>query len=405
MKQKIKWLVLAAVLLVIISITAVIIRNKHGAGWKEVCCGVEHNVALKTDGTLWAWGNNEYGQLGTEGNTGYKALLKFAPLNIIEGATKAIRYIPCIDSPLQVGYDTDWSAIAVGAEHTIALKTDGTLWAWGALWQGFDSAEPVEPVTKTLPTRIGADTDWSAIAANGYHNVAMKSDGTLWTWGEISLLGGIIIANRIPTRIGADTDWKSVACGWSYAVAIKTDGTLWAWGENNYGQLGDGTVITKTNPTRIGTDTDWSAIAVGSEHSIALKTDGSLWAWGENYHGQLGNGKSGEWTGITIPTRIGADTNWDKISAGGFHTIVLKTDGTLWAWGSNGWGELGNGKTTSQSIPTRIGADTNWAKISAGGHTLALKTDGTLWAWGMNNYGQLGDGTMINRYSPTQVGK
>ena len=417
MRKSIIWLALAVVLLVITAITVLIISNKTGAVWKEVYCGDGHTIALKTDGLLWAWGNNNLGQLGVEDNTEYRSLLKFTTTTIIGEKDSRTENVPYINSPLQVGYDTDWSAVASGCEHTIALKADGTLWCWGAYWYGYDGTETI---TKTIPTRIGADTDWLALSAGGYHNIALKTNGTLWGWGEIYFGDGgagcvsTCMTRTNPTRIGTDTDWKSIACGWNYAFAIKTDGTLWAWGANYDGQLGDGTTISKTLPTRIGADTNWAKVSTGGHHTIALKTDGTLWAWGQNYHGQLGNGQSGDWTPITAPTRIGADTDWTEILAGGTHNVALKANGTLWGWGDNSFNksiptiigahENWVDNSLSKTTPTKIGADINWAKVSAGGgHTIALKTDGTLWAWGWNYYGQLGLGDTAGRNIPTQV--
>jgi len=178
-------------------------------------------------------------------------------------------------------------------------------------------------------------------------------------------------------------------------VALKSDGTLWAWGSNGFGQLGDGTTTNRSTPTQIGSETNWALISTdgpGGNTTMALKSDGTLWGWGRNNFGQLGDGTT---TNRSTPTQeaTGA-TNWALISTGGAHTVALKSDGTLWAWGSNGFGQLGDGTTTNRSTPTQeaTGA-TNWALISAGGvHTVALKSDGTIWSWGGNNWWQLGSG-------------
>ena len=246
--------------------------------------------------------------------------------------------------------------IAAGQIHTMALKSDGSLWAWGnnecgQLGDGTNT-------DKTTPTRIGADADWAQIAAGGAHTIALKSDGSLWAWGwnEYGQLGdGTITDRTTPTRIGADTDWTQTAAGNQHTIALKSDGSLWAWGCED---LDRGCVIgiTHNSPIRIGTDTDWMLIDVNNrgEHIIALKSDGSLWAWGNNYYGQLGDGSSGSVNAKYIPTRIGTDTDWTQIAGGKLHTIALKSDGSLWAWGDNRDGQLGDGTTNNISTPTRI---------------------------------------------------
>jgi len=177
---------------------------------------------------------------------------------------------------------------------------------------------------------------------------------------------------------------------------------VWAWGYNGEGQLGDSTTTQRTTPTQVGTDTDWAAVTAGGYHTLALKSDGTLWAWGYNGFGQLGDGTTND---QTTPTQVGTDTDWASATAGGYHSLARKSDGTLWAWGRNGEGQLGDGTTNDQTTPTQVGTDTDWAVLDAGlYHSLALKSDGTLWAWGYNAQGQLGDGTTTDRTTPTQIG-
>ena len=236
-----------------------------------------------------------------------------------------------------------------------------------------------------LPTRIGTDTDWKAVAAGELHSLALKRNGSLWTWGlnERGQLGdGSTTDRHDPTRIGTDTDWKAVSAGLWHCVALKVDGSLWAWGDNREGQLGDGSTTERYVPTRIGTDTDWD-VFVASFHCLALKTDGSLWAWGRNEDGQVGDGSTTE---RHLPTRIGTDTDWKAVGSGEHQSFALKDNGSLWTWGWNYYGQLGDGSTTDRHKPTRIGTATNWKAVAAGGwrHSLGLKEDGSLWAWGWN---------------------
>jgi alpha-tubulin suppressor-like RCC1 family protein len=208
-----------------------------------------------------------------------------------------------------------------------------------------------------------------------------------------------------PKQIGALTTWLKVAAGYYQSAAIKTDGTLWAWGRNSYGQLGVGDTTNRSSPVQIGALTTWSIITSGKEHFAAIKTDGTMWSWGGSYsnYGQLGLGNT---TSVSSPTQIGALSTWSNVSAGqDKHCLAIKTDGTLWTWGRNYHGQLGQGTTTDRSSPVQVGALTTWLRIAGGRyHSMAIKTDGAMWAWGHNQYGQLGQGDTSHRSSPVQIG-
>jgi len=305
--------------------------------------------------------------------------------------------------PTRIGNDNNWDSVSAGAYHTVAIKTDGSLWAWGYNRSGEVGDGTLE--WKLAPVRIGTDDDWEIVFAGSMHTVAIKSDGSLWAWGQNSsgeLGDGTKERKLVPTRIGTDNNWFFVTAYSAHTVAIKTDGSLWAWGNNLYGQLGDGTNVHRSIPTRIGTANNWSVVSAGLDNrTMAIKRDGSLWAWGYNHHGYLGDGTT---ENKNVPTRIGTANNWVTLSAGGSHTVALQNDGSIWAWGINYLGELGDGTTTDRLVPTLISNSSGWAAISAGGsHTIALKADRTLWAWGYNLYGQLGTGTRWAAFEPIQV--
>jgi alpha-tubulin suppressor-like RCC1 family protein len=264
-------------------------------------------------------------------------------------------------------------------------------------------------VPKDVPSQeVTGVTNWSAISAGDFHTVALKSDGTLWAWGwnYYGQLGdGTTIRKNTPTQIGTDTNWRSISAGDSHTAALKTDNTLWTWGHNARGQLGDGTILSKSTPVQESTgENNWRSVSAGDSHTVALKLDNTLWTWGYNAYGQLGDGTT---LGKSIPAQESTGgNNWSAISTGTNHTVALKSDGTLWAWGYNYHGQVGDGTNVGNKIrPTQeASAVSNWSAISAGtNHTVALKSDGTLWAWGSNEFGMLGDGTTAtNRIVPIQ---
>jgi len=299
-----------------------------------------------------------------------------------------------VNYPVQLGIDNDWKSIYTGIVSGFGIKNDGTLWGWRTR-NSFDFSVPV------VPTQITTATNWKTVSAGVRHQLAIKSDGTLWAWGytnEYGELGnGTTVINNMPQQIGNATDWKWVAAGYFYSFAIKTDGTLWAWGRNTYGHLGipqspNQTIFTV--PTQVGIDTNWEKVYSKMSHSYGMKTDGSIWAWGSNNYGQFGNGTLID---SNIPIQIGTDTDWKYISLGHFSTYFMKNNGTIFACGYNNAGELANGTNINTNTITQIGIGTNWKDISAGGNFItATKIDNTLVAAGMNQNGVLGNGTLAN---------
>lgn len=317
---------------------------------------------IKSDHTLWAWGSNYLGEFGNGTTVG--------SLN-----------------PVQIGTATDWATIAVGTESCLALKNDGTLWAWG----NNNSGQLGDGTTtrKLSPQRIGTDTDWQKISLKGGSCFAIKTNGTLWAWGQNNIsslgLGFYSTFETVPTQVGTDTNWKEIISGYDHTLAIKTDNTLWGTGANLYGQMGNG-VFLGNNFTfvQIGTENNWKTASTGHMSSFALKNDGSLWAWGRNINGELGDGTV---VNKNIPVQIGNQTDWKLLVADFTLTYAIKNDSTLWAWGDNSNYEYGNGTTISSTTPIQISNDTNWVDIATGGfHKVGVKNDNSLYLWGVTAF-------------------
>jgi alpha-tubulin suppressor-like RCC1 family protein/fibronectin type 3 domain-containing protein len=243
------------------------------------------------------------------------------------------------------------------------------------------------------------------IEAGAQHTCRIKRTGSLWCWGVngYGQLGVGSSQSSVPVQVGNDTHWSSLAVGWNYTCALKTSGTAWCWGDNNSGQLGTGTAGSQRYaPTQVGTATNWASLESGGSHTCGVKTDGTVWCWGSNFSGQLGDGTT---TDRLVPTQVGTDADWARLTSGNGFTCGVKTDGTAWCWGSNSLGTLGDGTTTDHLTPTQVGGGTNWASLEGGSwHACGVKTDGTAWCWGYNSNGQLGDGSMTLRTTPTQIG-
>tara|TARA_B100000579_G_C22771902_1_gene824411 strand:+ start:143 stop:1342 length:1200 start_codon:yes stop_codon:yes gene_type:complete len=293
---------------------------------------------IKTDGTLWVWGNNDDGCLG---------------LNQPQTSRPS--------SPTQVT-GTTWAHSTEG-RHLLRTKTNGTLWASG--YNGSRGQLGLNDKTqRSSPTQVGTDTTWDSstrfkISSGEQTCAALKTNGTLWMWGhgEYGLLGNGIEdgAYSSPTQVGTDTTWTHISCArGSMATAIKTNGTLWTWGRNEHGQLGlntAGTYTDKSSPTQIGTDTTWRYARGGNKSVFAVKTDGTLWSWGYNKNGALGLNTAGNPGRVSSPTQIpGTTWNVALTSGGEYSTIATKTDGTLWSWGYNYFGQLGQNQGSESGV-------------------------------------------------------
>jgi alpha-tubulin suppressor-like RCC1 family protein len=277
---------------------------------------------------------------------------------------------------------------------------------WGG--NGFGQLGLGDTVARSSPVQVGALQAWSVVSSGGYASAAIKTDNTLWAWGYNGT-GGLgdntIITRSSPVQVGALTVWATVAVEGSATAAVRTNGTLWTWGLNNAGQLGQNfSGFQRSSPIQVGALTDWAKVTAFKQGSAftSVKTNGTLWAWGSNASSKLGDTTS---TYRSSPVQIGALTNWYSTAGGYRHCIAVKTDGTLWAWGYNGNGQLGLNSVSGVASPNQVGSLTTWAIPAAGrDHSAATTTNFTLWAWGRNNHGQLGQNNLTDRSSPVQVG-
>lgn len=351
----------------ILSILAVLLSMIINAQcFQSFSVGKEHNLAIKTDGTLWVWGANDAGELGLQ-------------------SSQSTFY-----TPVQLGTGNNWLKVFADHRNSFAIKTDGTLWGWGdnSVVQIGDGALQG---SYSSPTQIGTSVNWEEIYSIG-GSIAKKTDGTLWGWGLNSdgqLNLGTNSIEIYPTQISSTTNWQKIIGGEYHTLAIKNDGTLWACGKNDYGQLGDNTTVNKLNFVQIGTDNDWIEISAHFKHSIAIKANGSIWGWGDNINSVLGLPSTT--SQVNVPTQLGTSNNWSKVSTGYYATKAIKIDGTLWITYPTGF--------------QQIGTDTDWNFLDSGeAHFFAMKTDGTLWGMGGNDYGQLGVGQAIQgTIIPTQL--
>jgi alpha-tubulin suppressor-like RCC1 family protein len=338
---------------------------------------------------LMTWGSNFLGQLGDNTNTNKS-------------------------SPVQtVACGSNWKSVSAGY-NCAAIKIDGTLWCQGDNAYGQLGDNTITKRSSPVQT-VAFGTNWKQVSAGlNYHTAAIKNDGTLWGWGKNNLgqLGdntASILHRSSPVQtVAFGTNWKQVSCGLIHTAAIKTDGTLWCWGRNAQGQLGDNTITDRSSPVQTITGgTNWKQVACGYKHTTATKTDGTLWSWGNNNNGQLGDNTT---TSKSSPIQtITYNTNWKQVDCGQnfslAYTSAIKNDGTLWTWGGNSYGQLGDNTTTNKSSPVQtVNGGTNWKQVDCGYKQMAaIKTDGTLWTWGDNSYGELGDNTRTSRSSPIQT--
>ncbi len=332
---------------------------------------------------LYAWGSNSYGQLGNNTTTD-----KSSPVSVVGGIT-------------------DWVQVSAGNRNNVALKSNGTAWAWGD--NQFGRLGDGTTIARSSPVSVvGGFTNWAQVSAGVGHTVGLRSNGTAWAWGTntVGQLGDGTASNRSSpvSVVGGFADWVQMSAGGEHTVGLRSNGTAWAWGQNGNAQLGDNTLTSKSSPVSVvGGFTDWVHLSANRLHTAGVRASGTIWAWGNNNFGQLGNNAIAQRSSpVSV---VGGFTDWVQVSTGYRHTVAVRANGTAWAWGYNAFGQLGNNTTTSVSSPVSVvGGFTDWVQVSSGaGMTVALRASGTAWGWGYNIGGQLGDNGFGNRSSPVSV--
>lgn len=332
--------------------------------------GLYHNLALKADGTVWAWGQNKWGQLGN---------------NTIVDST-----IPIVVPGL-----SDVTAIDCGAYHNIALKSDKTVWVWG--WNSKGQLGNNTTTDSLKPIKIEGLDNVITIATGQSVTMVLKEDGTVWAWGDNSygqLADGTNGNKHIPAKMPNLSNIEKISFGQYHAYAKQDNGYVWTWGCDFIGALGLGTVNEhKSTPTRNIYLNNATLIEPGYYTSTALYTDGTVWEWGTTADGQK-----------TKPTNVIGINNVDKLSVGYAHKIAIKEDGTFWIWGDNSGYQIGDGTSTYRKTPLNMSNfNSPKAVFAVSFGTFIIKADNTLWAWGRNSNGQIGDGTTEDRLTPIQI--
>lgn len=318
-------------------------------------------LAIKSNGTLWGWGNVASGSLG-------------------DGSTSLFRSTPRQEATSS----SNWIQVSTSS-HSAGIKGDGSLWTWGRnnygqLGEGTSGGGTERSIPRQISLGASGIYGWERVECGGEHTIALRADGTLWAWGRNNngqIGDNTTGTNRVtPRQISSGTGvgingWTQVSAGVNFSAALRSDGTLWLWGENNFGQIGDNTIIPRSIPIQeVTLSTNWKQLSCNFYTSAAVKTNGTLWCWGRNNYGQVGDNTI--LTRSTPRQEFSASTNWKQVSSGGTHTAAVKTNGTLWVWGSNASGQIGDNTSSggvtganSRSTPRQeFTAGTNWKQVA-----------------------------------------
>ena len=340
----------------------------------QIASGANHNLVLKSDGTVWSWGDNSNGQLGIGSSTYTGGIVQVIGL-------------------------TNVTAIAACSNNSLALKSDGTIWSWGR--NNFYQLGDGTLTDRATPIQISGLTNIEKIECGTYQTMAMDEDGVVYMVGSNRGAFGIGTTNKsnsAPVDIGTyeDTD---MSAGWDFTF-ILDEGEIYAAGINTEGQLGDGTTTTRPTRFKISGISGVKQVSAGAQHALAVKTDGSVYAWGHNEHSKLGNGGT---SSVYVPTTINL-SGIDYVAALTKHSLAISSSGTVYAWGYNNAGQLGDGTTTKRLSPVLIQGLEDIVMIAGGAsHSIAVDSSGTIWVWGDNAMNQLGLDNVNNSNVPVQL--
>lgn len=368
-------------IIVSIAFSIPLVLSSYSALTQRIAAGGWHSVVVCSDSTVKAFGENATGQLGNGLNT---------DSNI----------------PVSVTGLTGVLAVSAGGDqleaHSMALKSDGTVWAWGSnLYGGLGNGSLTNT---TAPVQSIGLSNVKSISAGGWHSSALKADGTVWTWGwntDGQLGDGTIVDKTTPIQVPNLNNVIAISAGTYHTLALKSDSTVWAWGDNVNGQIGNGTTVDQTTPVQVQGLTNVVKICAGRFFSLAIKSDGTVWTWGQNLYGQLGDGTVND---SSIPVQVSSLANATSVAAiGAFHCIVMKSDSSIWSWGRNTYGNLGDNTVANSSVPIQMVGITAAKGIACGTNfSLLYKADGSFWGCGRNASGQLGDSTFLQHNVATQ---
>ncbi|MFN7045940.1 MAG: T9SS type A sorting domain-containing protein [Flavobacterium sp.] len=330
--------------------------------WDKISSGGYHTIAIADDGTLWAWGYNNVGQLG-DGSTSHRS------------------------QPVKIGTDSNWYKIATGSFHSVAIKTDGTLWAWGQNLYG--QLGTGNTTNSIVPIQIGTETNWKNIAAGQVFTLAVKTNGSLWSAGRNSdgQLGiNSLTDSSVFVQVGLNSDWDKVYCGAYHAMALNTSGLLYLWGDNSAGQLGLQHYTDRRVPTIFASNIAFSTVTANAYSTIAIRTDGKIWRAGTICPIPSSNYQMSEY--------ITTQSDWTNVSIGDNFLLATRSDGTLWAIGTNNYGQFGLATPASSTSLIQVASLVDQNNIDSNlFSTLYLSTSKQLNGSGQNHVGQLGNGT------------
>ncbi len=401
----------------------------------SISAGGTHSLARRSDGSVWTWGDNDLGQLGVGAAKKIDSPLR--TVNFTEAAAISAgqfhvqivrsngslwvigsngsrqhgnKTTDVLDSPIEIpGFVAAVTATAAGALHCLALS-NGTVFGWGLNDRGQAGDDSGTPLAAPPAPVVGLTGTFIAIAAGVDHSLAVKDDGTVWAWGD-NTLGSLGTGSTSPAWTASAvqvlnlTDVKAVAAGEKFSLALKNDGTVWAWGSASFGKLGEGSTVVQaaqSTPIQVAVVSNIDAIACGDTHSMAIRNDGTLWVWGENSEGQLGNGTPSP--GVNTPFQLSSPAGVTAIDGGHKYSLAVRTDGTVWAWGRNTSGQLGIGGFTTTSVPTQVVNMTDATAVTAGtAISFARKSDGSLWGWGDNSGATLGNSLIVFTATPILI--